>query len=296
MTLSRNPVRFVILFVGRSGSSNLVEALDSHPGISARGEWLFGKDSDRQLRVAREFLTQPPHGEYSAVGFKTKLKDVRDPEGFAKLLREAEARIIFLQRRNSIKHVVSRFNSYRLHGVTKHWNLYNEEDRLPPATIDLMWFSGNLQEIEEEKRELEGYVKNLGLPTLSLCYEDLLVEQRASLERVFSFLGVRFEPVRGRCIKNTNDDLREAVSNFDELRSHYIGTPYEQMFDEVLVSVQSYRQHGTNIPHNPRLIIKSASMVPLLSESTQKRTNSILRSLQNRCEVLAKLARQPTSR
>ena len=79
----------------------------------------------------------------------------------------------------------------------------------------------------------------------------------------------------GQVRKNINDDLREAVSNFDELRSHYVGTPYEQMFDEVLVSVQSYRQHGTNIPHNPRLIIKSASMVPLLSESTQKRTNSI---------------------
>ena len=49
----------------------------------------------------------------------------------------------------------------------------------------------------------------------------------------------------GQVRKNTNDDLREAVSNFDELRSHYIGTPYEQMFDEVLVSGQNYRQRGT---------------------------------------------------
>ncbi len=239
MTLSRDPVRFVLLFMGRSGSTNLVEALASHPGIAARGEWLFGKDGDRQLRGARRFLTRPPQGEYSAIGFKTKLKDVRDPEEFAGLLREVGARIILMRRRNVIKQVVSRFNSHRLYEATRDWNLYDEEDRLPPATIDLTWFSGSLEEIEEEKRELESYVRDLGVPMLSLYYEDLLVDRQATLERVFSFLGVRFEPVWGRCNKNTNDDLREAVSNFDELRSHYVGTPYEQMFDEVLVPVQN---------------------------------------------------------
>lgn len=268
MTLSRNPVRFVILFVGRSGSTNLVEALDSHSEISASGEWLVGRDGDRQLRMTRRFLTQPPRGgEYAAIGFKTKVKEVQDPEGFAELLREAGARIIFLQRRNSIKHVVSRFNSYRLHGVTRNWNLYNEDDRLPPATIDLMWFSGNLEAIEEEKRKLESYVKNLGLPTLSLYYEDLLYERRATLGRVFSFLGLRFEPVQGGSIKNTNDDLREAVSNFDELRSHYVGTTYEQMFDETPGSVQNHRQHYTHAPHKRRLMSKSVSAVP----STQRK-------------------------
>jgi hypothetical protein len=51
-------------------------------------------------------------------------------------------------------------------------------------------------------------------------------------------LGVRSEPVQGAFIKNTSDDLREAVSNIDQLRFYYIGTPYEQMFDEVLVSAQ----------------------------------------------------------
>jgi hypothetical protein len=34
MTSSRNPVRFVILFIGRTGSTYLTQALSSHPEIA----------------------------------------------------------------------------------------------------------------------------------------------------------------------------------------------------------------------------------------------------------------------
>ena len=240
MTFSRNPVRFVLLFIGRTGSTYLTQALSSHPEIAPGANWepLEGKDGDKQLQAVRKLLTQPPYGWHPAVGFKTKFKVVKDPEGLAKLLRELGARIIVMQRRNSIKQVMSWLNAQRIHGATGYWNLYNKEDRLPPATIDVAEFDRRLEQVEKEKRALESYAKNMELPTLLLYYEDLLVDQRATLERVFSFLGVRFEPVQGGAIKNTSDDLREAVSNFDELRSHYVGTPYGQMFDEVLVSAQ----------------------------------------------------------
>jgi LPS sulfotransferase NodH len=239
MTSSCNPVRFVILFIGRSGSTYLVDALASHPEMCTRWEGLLGgKGADVQHQRARKFFTQPPDGGYLAVGFKTKLSDVKDHEGFAKMLDEMGARIILLQRRNIVKHVVSWVNSERIHDATGRWNLWNEENRLPPATIDVVKFDRRLEQVEKGKRALESYAENVDLPTLRLYYEDLLVDKQATLERIFSFLRVRFEPVRGRSIKNTSDDLKEAVSNFDELRSHYAGTPYEHMFDEVLVSAQ----------------------------------------------------------
>jgi LPS sulfotransferase NodH len=238
MTSSHDPVRFVLPFTARSGSTYLVGTLASHPEIAMKWEWLGGKDRDTQLRDVRRFFTQSPHARYPAVGFKTKLGDVKDREGFADLLREMGVRIIAMQRRNNIKQVVSRVNAERINDATGYWNLWSEEDRLPPTTIDVVDFSRRLERLGEEKRRLESYVKRLELPTLWLDYEDLLVDRRATFERVCSFLGVRFESVHGRSIKNTSDDLREAVSNFDELRSRYIGIPYEQMFDEVLVSAQ----------------------------------------------------------
>jgi hypothetical protein len=238
MISSHNPVRFVPPFTARTGSTYLVGQLASHPEIAMKWEWLGGKNGSTQLRDVRRFYTQPSHAQYCAVGFKTKLGDVKDGESFAKLLREMGARIIAMQRRNEVKQVVSRVNAERIHDATGYWNLWNEEDRLPPATIDVVEFRRRLERVEKQKRKLESYVESLELPTLWLFYEDLLVDQRATLERVFSFLGVRFEPVQGRSIKNTSDDLREAVANFDELRSHYVGTLYEQMFDEVLVSAK----------------------------------------------------------
>jgi hypothetical protein len=238
MTSSHNPVRFVLPFTARSSSTYLVGTLASHPEIAMKWEWLGGKDGDTQLRDVRSFFTRSSHAQYPAVGFKTKLGDVKDRARFARLLREVGVRIIAMQRRNNIKQVVSRVNAERINDATGYWNLWNEEDRLPIATIDVVEFGRRLERLEEEKRRLESYEKSLDLPTLWLDYEDLLVDQRAALERVFSFLGVRYQPVQGRSIKNTSDDLREAVSNFDELRSSYVGTPYEQMFDEVLVPAQ----------------------------------------------------------
>jgi hypothetical protein len=41
-------------------------------------------------------------------------------------------------------------------------------------------------------------------------------------------------PLEARTLKHTNDDLRQVILNFDELRSGYAGTPYEHMFDEAL--------------------------------------------------------------
>jgi hypothetical protein len=35
-------------------------------------------------------------------------------------------------------------------------------------------------------------------------------------------------------MKNTSDDLREAILNFDELRDSYSGSRYAHQFDEVL--------------------------------------------------------------
>jgi hypothetical protein len=78
-------------------------------------------------------------------------------------------------------------------------------------------------------------MSSLGRPTLQLYYEDMLRDETAFMGRVFDFLNVTPRAVKGKTLKNTSDDLREAVPNFDVLRARYIGTRYEAMFDEVMV-------------------------------------------------------------
>ena len=70
---------------------------------------------------------------------------------------------------------------------------------------------------------------------MRLTYEQLLTDPSGSFAAVFDFLGVDPMTVESNSLKVTSDDLRASVRNFDELRDHYVGTPLEPMFDEVLV-------------------------------------------------------------
>jgi LPS sulfotransferase NodH len=234
---------FVILFIERDGSTYMTSMLDSHPAIEMVYERFSvmvqrGTNATEQLAWARHYFTPPAVGRRAAVGFKTKLVDVLDPDGFAALLQERECRVIRMQRRNRVKAVISRINARRLYEATGKWNLYDKSDRMPPMDVDPGEFLDFLNEREQAEQELDHYVARIDRPTLAISYEDLLVDRDAVLASVFSFLGVPQRPVVEKTMKHTRDDLRTVVTNFDELRESVAETPYASMFDEVLVPLR----------------------------------------------------------
>ena len=230
---------YVILFLERDGSTFLTSLLISHPDIQAIYERFAvlnqqGLNGSDQLAWARGLFTPSLFSRYAAVGFKTKLVDVQDLDGFTKLLQEKNCHIIHMQRRNSVKAVVSKINARRLFEATGKWNLYTETDRLPAQDIDLAEFDQLLEEREQANRHLAQYIDELNLPTLKVVYEDLLIDHDAEIQRILEFLHVKPYPVQAKTLKNTRDNLREAVANFDALRARYSGTAYLSQFDEVI--------------------------------------------------------------
>jgi hypothetical protein len=215
-----------------------VEALDGHPQVAARYEVMApsiskGESPEQQLERARRAFTPPEVAPPWAAGFKTKLRDVLDREGFAALLDEFEARVILLTRRNVVKLNVSSFNSERLRERTGDWNLYRSGDEPEERLrIDPGEFAKRLDEYERELADLVDFVAELAHPALWLFYENLLDDVDGTLAAAFRFLGVGSVATRGRTLKSTSDDLAEALVNFDELRARYSGTRYEAMFDE----------------------------------------------------------------
>jgi LPS sulfotransferase NodH len=232
---------FVILFVERAGSTFLITALKSHPQILALTEKLdpmkkAGKTAADQLEWTRSILTPPLVGQHRAIGFKTKLLDVLDLQGFAQVLRERKCRIIQLQRRNTVKAVVSTINARRQWEVSGNWNLLSESTRLPPFEVDPAEFETLLGQREEWDQQVETYAAQLQLPTLRLWYEDLLGDEDGFVDKAVTFLTGESRRLQGGTLKNTGDDLKTAILNFDELRKRYAGTRYENMFDEVQAS------------------------------------------------------------
>jgi LPS sulfotransferase NodH len=221
---------FVVLFQGRCGSTYLVEALAKHSRIRCWKEY-FSTLKDRKYSAAEQldwldsFYNNPP-AECTAVGFKTKLDDVLDLQGFAEALGRYRARVIHLQRRNTIKLTVSFFNAMRLNELTGDWNLYEPGDRPERLNIDLERFDTWLQAAERRSEAETAFVTQLGLPTLNVSYEDLLADETRTLHRIMDFLDVDHEDVRGDALKVTSNDMRDAIENFDELWGRYKGTSY----------------------------------------------------------------------
>jgi LPS sulfotransferase NodH len=227
--------RFVILFEGRTGSTHLTQLLNSHRHIRARGEELRGAGKkggvDGQIDLVRKNLSFPRLWPIRAVGFKTKLRDVIDRHAFANTLRDLSPKVIHMTRRNVIKHTVSMLNANRIHEATRKWNLREQEDiELPPIFIDAAHFEELLQGRIERERDLAEFIARLGLPVYEIEYDDLLRNEQAVLKGVFDLLGVKNLPTKSPLKKATSDDLREAIVNYDELRCHFRGTPYESMF------------------------------------------------------------------
>ncbi|MBE2199075.1 MAG: sulfotransferase domain-containing protein [Anaerolinea sp.] len=232
---------FVILFVERDGSTYMTTLLQEHPGIEIIFERFAvmrqkGQSAQEQLAWVNDHWTPALVSKVGAIGFKTKLVDVLDLDGFTRLLHGKKVKILYMYRRNRIKAVVSRINAKRLHEATGNWNLYKESDRQPPMTVDIAEFHQFVQEREDADNALAAYVESLQLPHMRIQYEDLQMDKDSVLKQVFAFLGVQAATVQGKTKKHTKDDLREVVVNFDELKASFAGTPYFDMFDEVVES------------------------------------------------------------
>jgi LPS sulfotransferase NodH len=238
LVLRRRRTRFVVLFTGRVGSTYFVSAIGSHPRVIAEGERLADLQpagAEAQLNWARRFLRGAPVSRHRAIGFKTKVYDVLDKEGFADILRRHDVRVIKMHRRNEIKTAVSRLTGLQLKEHTGRWNRRPGRDMARAIVIDPERLSADLRVLADENALVADFVKELGLPSIEIAYEELLTAPDAVFDEAFAFLRLPPAPLEAATLKNTSDDLRDAIANFDEVRAHFGGTRYEPMFDEVLV-------------------------------------------------------------
>lgn len=243
-TCARQCRKFVLLFQGRTGSTYINDRVNAHPAVRMEpevwGGWGFQLSPDAifdHIAKQQAWLTAFYEGQHpreiKAIGFKTKLDDVLDKRWFISYLRSQRMDIIHLTRRNLVKLVISEINAKRLFNTAATWNLEDERKRPGSFVLDLERFAEQLRWREQIEQWLAGYVNMLNLPTLTMYYEDLLVDEGPFFSRLYEFLGVPFADTKGKTFKNTPNDLRDVIENYDQLLARYKYTIYEPMIIEV---------------------------------------------------------------
>lgn len=226
---SNMPVtKFVIFAQGRTGSTLLVDLINSHPGIHCDDEILKRKVLFPGLFIrARSALS-----EKDVYGFKVKIyqlwdQKVRDSKQFISDLYEHGWKIIYLTRRNIFRQTISGFvveqskvwHHNSIYGPLKLKEIYIDCDELLKRMKEREMF------LAHEKEVLEG------VPHITINYEnDLLRAQyrQDTLDKIFNYLDVPFVQVKTKLVRITSDNLSAFVQNYEEVERVIGNTEYAQ--------------------------------------------------------------------
>jgi LPS sulfotransferase NodH len=240
-------VRFIILGRSRTGSNLLRSLLNAHSGVEAYGEIFRHRDAMdwdhigylRSPRMHRMLLKDPtgfverrvfrryPEG-IGAVGFKIFYYHAGEGSWatiWPYLGARLDIRVIHMTRRNILETHLSRKRAE----ITDSW--VNTSGRLEETPAIVLEYEECLAEFERT-RALEQKYDGLfsDHPKLLLTYEDLARDYASEIRRVFGFLDLPEEAVRPGIFKQNHRPLREAISNYSELKRKFSGSPWESFF------------------------------------------------------------------
>ena len=234
--LRRTPgTRLVIFAQGRTGSELLCDLLHSHSLIHCDKEILNQPVLSPYGHIRRCALssTKNTYGFKMKIDQLTQRQKVRDVKAFLTRLHEEGWKIIYLSRRNLLRHALSdvlRVRSGKAHRYRSRDGAQPKVEKIPVDCESL------LRGMEVRKARLAQEEQALSdLPCLRLIYDDDLYtneQQERTLNRIVSWLGLEHEPLRSELVRNTPERLSDLVANYDELADSLAGTEYVQFLDE----------------------------------------------------------------
>lgn len=230
--------RFCLLTNARTGSSLLVDLLDSLPHVHCQGEifqmwrdfpYLFvrGRAGAAALQGARAYGFK-----VSSMGLAERLLST-SPKGFVTSLLHKLARdgwvFIFIKRRNLLRQAISLLHAER----HKRYHFTTDDD-LPgaPFVADLPAIFGAMRNLERHDELLLG----LGISvSFTVWYEDDLEStdrHQATVDAICDELGVPSHACTTKLAKTGSPRLVDLVANYDDLADVVSRTRYAHFLDD----------------------------------------------------------------
>ncbi len=236
--LGRPERKFVILGMGRNGSTLLTSLINNHPEVYTDSE-IFGTYYPSKNHFPTLFLKSMERkailNKKLIYGFKLKLGQInresriKDYKMFVEKLHNNGFLFIYLWRQNILRLALSLYraqeeNNYEI----KLGQLYKKKK----LTIDCRRLEEMISGFEwETKWEQTTFRK---FPLLELTYENDLEYpeyHNKTAQKVFSFLGVNTIDVKSTFVKKASHDFKDDIENYDEFLDYYKNSKYANFLD-----------------------------------------------------------------
>ena len=218
--------RLVIFARGRSGTTLLVDLLNQHPAIHCDNEILRRRVAAPPLLIDRRMcLNDAPVYGFKLLSYQLQSVQthISNPRGFLESLVEAGYHIVYVKRRNLLRHALS--NLYARH--RKQWHQTEADAPTPKMTLDpdalVHWLNGSAQ-----LDDLEGDMLD-GMPHLPFTYEADLQDadcHAATVRRITDHLGLPYITPETSLRKTTPRRLSDILTNPEVVPQTLHGTPY----------------------------------------------------------------------
>jgi LPS sulfotransferase NodH len=249
LTGSSHYRRFVIVGTARTGSTLLINLLNSHSQVLAFGELFrsptaIGWDvapfttyksaklialyrSDPQRFLDKSVFRRWPQG-YAAIGFKLFYYHARNAPYNAiweYLAQNTDIYILHIRRRN----VLEQFVSLKLAHTTDLWSLTEPVMRQPePLRLEIEDCRKHFQLIRSFEKDCDVFFARHQVK--SIYYEDLTEDRDAEIAKVEKFLGLKDEKLSTELVRQRTLPLSQAIANYKELNQAFAQTEWADFF------------------------------------------------------------------
>lgn len=221
---------FVIFAQGRTGSTLLVDLMNSHDGVYCDDEILGWpvRFPDAWVDAHRRHHPDRHYG-FKVKPYQLSVDQRLDPGAWLRRMDARGWKLIHLRRRNVLRHALSNIVAEHV-GFTFRGAGPAESAGL---TVDVDMLLGAMA-VREEQAEVERAAL-AGLPHASVCYEDDLLDaerHQATLDRLSDTLDLPRAQARTEVRRITTDDLRTTIANYDEVATAVGSSPWAPLLEE----------------------------------------------------------------
>ena len=242
--------KFIILCRSRTGSNLLLNLLQSHQNIRLFHE-LFSNNytpkkfgdfigqeiedvwrikQDNPLKFLDELVFREMPKFISAVGFKLfyyHAQTDRERIVWDYLKTAKKIRIIHLKRQNILKTYVSQEIALK----TNNWVSQGKPQKKKYPAVNLN-YDLVLRAFERTRqREQEGEKIFAEHQIINIKYEDLVRDYVQETKRIQDFLNVDYQPLSISTTKQSQINLPEQISNYEELKLKFAHTRWKKFFE-----------------------------------------------------------------